>query len=226
MITFEEIINSSTLDVIVPSVVLKFPTRDIDHSPWLEKLRSEGFERERAFFGSQSLSFLSSSLTHLCPFPDEFLDFFFLLNLENLGEAHIDPTHPPFFLLSFLAHTQISYDATYISPASVSVPSAPQLGIPPRTTSLKPGVDKGGLYVPPRIFPVNTPNPTPVTTEQDRRYVRTEGVTLASGVWGEEPDPVKDEQVEASDSFALLWDKTSGVWVAVYRMCVNVGALR
>jgi hypothetical protein len=64
-----------------------------------------------------------------------------------------------------------------------------------------------------------------MTTDQDRRYVRTEGVTLVSGIWGEELDPTKARQVNDRDAFALLWDETASVWVAVYRMCINVGAL-
>ena len=62
-----------------------------------------------------------------------------------------------------------------------------------------------------------------MATEQDRRYVRAEGVTLASGMWGEESGPAKVRQVNDRDSFALLWDESASVWVAIYRMCVNVG---
>jgi hypothetical protein len=101
----------------------------------------------------------------------------------------------------------------------------PRPSAPPRTASLKPSADSGGLHVPPSIFPPNTPHPTPVTTEQDRRYVRSEGVMLVSRMWGEELDPTKTSQVNDRDAFALLWDETASVWVAVYRMCVNVGAL-
>lgn len=101
----------------------------------------------------------------------------------------------------------------------------PRLGASPRTASLKPSADSGGLHVPPSIFPPNTPHPTPVTTEQDRRYVRAEGVTLVSRMWGEELDPTRERQVNDRDALALLWDKTASAWVAVYRMCVNVGAL-
>jgi hypothetical protein len=64
-----------------------------------------------------------------------------------------------------------------------------------------------------------------MTTEQDRRYVRAEGVTLVSGMWGEASDPAKARQVNDRDAFALLWDETASVWVAIYRMCVNVGKL-
>ena len=54
--------------------------------------------------------------------------------------------------------------------------------------------------------------------------MRAEGVTLLSGTWGEVSDPAKAKLVEDRDAFALLWDETAGVWVAVYRMCINVGA--
>lgn len=225
MASFEQIVDSLSLNIIVPKVVLEFPPQDIDDSAWLRKLRSEEIERERAFFGillSLSPPFF---ILHWFPFLDEWLDFFFVLSLEQLDEASADPAHPPFDLLSFLAHTQVSYDATYISPTSASALSAPRLGTPPRTTSLKLSAGSGALPNPPNLFPLNTPNPTPMATEQDRRYVRAEGVALVSGIWGEELDPTKLTHVKDRDGFALLWDETAGVWVAVYRMCVNVGAL-
>ena len=82
--------------------------------------------------------------------------------------------------------------------------------------------------MPPSLFPPSTPHPTPVTTEQDRRYVRAEGVTLVSRMWGEEEsNPAKAGRATNDrdrDAFALLWDEAANVWVAVYRMCVNVGA--
>jgi hypothetical protein len=169
-----------------------------------------------------SVSFILVALIHS---PDECLDFFFVLGLEQPDGPSADPARPPSELLSFLVHTQVSYEATYISPASRPAPSAPRLSTPPRTTSLKPSAETGGLHVPPSIFPLNTPNPTPVSTEQDRRYVRSEGVTLESGMWGEELDPTtKPRNAEYRDAFALLWDETADVWVAVYRMCINVGA--
>ncbi|KAH8993508.1 TRAPP trafficking subunit Trs65-domain-containing protein [Lactarius akahatsu] len=208
MATFEQIVNSSTLDVVVPNATVKFPTKDTDHGAWLQKLISQETERQRAFF-------------------DEFLDFLLVLRLEQPDDVP-DPTHPPLTLLSFLTCTQVSYDATYISPAHTPATAqpTPRLGTPPRTVSLKPAPGNGALHVPLSIFPPNTPNPTPVTTEQDRRYVRAEGVTLVSGTWGEASDPAKARLVEDRDAFALLWDETAGVWIAVYRMSINVAFLR
>jgi len=52
MASFERFVNSSTLNVIVPNVVLQFPPQDVDYSSWLRKLRSDNVERERAFFGT------------------------------------------------------------------------------------------------------------------------------------------------------------------------------
>lgn len=207
MVTFEQIVNSSTLDIVVPNVTVEFPTKDTDHGAWLQKLNSQETERQRAFF-------------------DEFLDFLLVLRLEQPDDAPSDPAHPPLALLSLLACMQVSYDATYISPAPAPAQSAPRLGTPPRTTSLKPIPGNGALHVPPNIFPPNTPNPTPVTTEQDRRYVRAEGVPLVSGTWGEVSDSARARLVGDRDAFALLWDEAAGVWVAVYRVCINVAFLR
>ena len=100
----------------------------------------------------------------------------------------------------------------------------------PRSVSLKSTADSGGsLHVPPSLFPPNTPHPTPVTTEQDRRYVHAEGVTLVSRMWGEEQfNPTKAGRANNDwdrDTFALLWDEVASVWVAVYRMCINIGVL-
>jgi hypothetical protein len=69
---------------------------------------------------------------------------------------------------------------------------------------------------------------TPVTTEQDRRYLRAEGVMLVSRIWvEEESEPAMARQASERDAFVLLWDETTEcAWVAVYRMCVNVGAHR
>jgi hypothetical protein len=230
MPSFERFANSSTLNVIVPNVALEFPTQDSDHSAWLSKLRSDKVERERAFYGISPSVSSSQSLTWF-QFLDECLDFFFVLCLEQPDGAAVDPAHPPTALLAFLAHTQVSYDAAYISSATAPPPSAHrQSTAPPRTASLKPTADTGGgLHVPPSLFPPSTPHPTPVTTEQDRRYVRAEGVTLVSKMWGEEePNPAKAGRANDDrdrDAFALLWDEATSVWVAVYRMCVNVGAL-
>ena len=60
MAPFEGIVNSSTLNVIVPNEILEFPTKDTDHSAWLRRLRSDEIARERAFFGISRDFFLRS----------------------------------------------------------------------------------------------------------------------------------------------------------------------
>jgi hypothetical protein len=61
MATFEQLVNSSTLDVVVPNVTVEFPTKDTDHGAWLQKLVSQETERQRAFFGTsqESIPFCS-----------------------------------------------------------------------------------------------------------------------------------------------------------------------
>ena len=148
---------------------------------------------------------------------DEHLQFLLILRVQPLADSLEDPAHPPIALLSFLAHVQVSYDASYISPVSLSSSPSPgfltpavRISTPPRASSLKPRV-----HIPPNIVPPTTPNPTPLTTEHDRRYVKAEGTPLASGVWGDAKD--------GKEAFALLWDAATKEWVAVYSMSVNVG---
>ncbi|KAH9052649.1 hypothetical protein EDB87DRAFT_1581574 [Lactarius vividus] len=40
-------------------------------------------------------------------------------------------------------------------------------------------------------------------------------------MWGEADNPTKVRPVKDWDTFALLWDETAGVWVAVYWMSIN-----
>jgi hypothetical protein len=68
MATFEQIVNSSTLDVIVPNATVEFPTKDTDHGAWLEKLTSEEAERQRAFFGTSRESDICFSLLIHSPY--------------------------------------------------------------------------------------------------------------------------------------------------------------
>jgi hypothetical protein len=146
--------------------------------------------------------------------PDELLEFLFILRLKHPTDSDpVDPERPPSILLSFLKHTQITYDASYISSLS-RAPAAPvRLNAPPpRTTGLK-----LRSHVPPNIVPPATPNPMPATADSDRRYMRAEGMQLTSGVWGEVD---KDEP-----SFVLVWDPHSEVWTAVFRLNIAIGAL-
>jgi len=51
MATFEHIVNSAGLEVIVPNTTLGFPTGDIAAEDWLARLKSKNVERKLAFFG-------------------------------------------------------------------------------------------------------------------------------------------------------------------------------
>ena len=221
MASLAQLVNASALDVLVPNTALAFPSHDISPQKWLAQLKSHAVDRRLAFFGaspSRRLCILPcTSLIRRAASTDEHLQFLLILRVQSLADSLEDPAHPPIALLSFLAHVQVSYDASYISPVSLSSSPSPgfltpavRISTPPRASSLKPRV-----HIPPNIVPPTTPNPTPLTTEHDRRYVKAEGTPLASGVWGDAKD--------GKEAFALLWDAATKEWVAVYSMSVNVG---
>jgi hypothetical protein len=144
----------------------------------------------------------------------------------------IDPEKPPASLLSYLAHLQISYEASYIS----SITQTPQgygsdIGrppIPPRShsiqTNLRATSNKSSPLAPPQqhpsIFPPHTPHPIPSAAESDRQYVQAQGTPLRSGVWGE---GTLTTGSSPSETCALLWSANKFSWVAVFRMSVQVG---
>ncbi|KAI0935207.1 hypothetical protein AcW1_008812 [Taiwanofungus camphoratus] len=205
MIAYEEIFNSSVLEVVAPQTFLEFPM-DYDGdkaTDWLGRLGSGSVDRKVAFF-------------------DENLDF--LLTIRFSGLSSDDSKQPPVHLLLFLAHLQISYDASYISPSTPSAAAAaPVLGrppVPPRTTSIvkdRPGSPLATSH--PSIFPPATPLPIPSATESDRKYVQAQGTPFSSGIWGEQ-QPTSAHGT--SEAFALLWAHQEREWVAVYRLSVLV----
>lgn len=139
-------------------------------------------------------------------------------------------------------------------PASASLhlsapppPRPSSLAPPVQSYSLPPPQTQGHKargHVPPSIVPPVTPHPTPSTRVEDRRYaganVREQGVLLVGGIWGEERDGRKSlsngtvfekgrqsaEEAEQKEEsrFQLLWDEKDGVWVAVYKLWIDVGA--
>ena len=152
---------------------------------------------------------------------DEQLQSMLTLRIEHptpLSPA--DPDEPPQALLTFLAHIQISLEATYISPDPPPRHDWPRaskqsLSAPPRTSSLPKDSSKIQAYHPP-IFPPNTPNPTPASTDRDRRYATSEGTLLSASIWGQ--DSAEDSQ----EAFSLLWSEDEQRWVAVYRLSLTV----
>lgn len=150
---------------------------------------------------------------------DEQLQYLLLVRINHPTEdSSADPNQPPSELLSFLAHIQVSLEATYIS--SVPVPSpdpvrSTRLSAPPRTASLatKP---KTRLGAHPSIFPPNTPNPTPSSADHDRRYATSEGTLLLASIWGQ------NSSNEIREGFILLWSSKEKIWVAVYQLGLTV----
>ncbi|KAH9839023.1 TRAPP trafficking subunit Trs65-domain-containing protein [Rhodofomes roseus] len=210
MASFEDLFNSSVLQVFAPGSALEFPegvsgerTKD-----WLSCLYAEPTDRKVAFF-------------------DEIINFLLIIRFpyaQDESEATPEP-RPPISLLSFLAHLQISYEASYISPFT-SVPSTssgavPEIGRPPpRTTSINKDKPVSLLAAAhPTIFPPATPNPVPSAAKSDQQYVQSQGTQLTTGVWGEHHmGPTR----ETSEAFSLLWAEDEHEWVAVYRMSVLV----
>ncbi|KAK7692136.1 hypothetical protein QCA50_003755 [Cerrena zonata] len=209
MAAFEDLFNTALLEVLTPvSSVTVPPSNDPSISDnWLQNLEDESTDRKLAFF-DENLGFLL-----LLRFdPDEFE------TTDDLGIRK-----PPITLLSFLAHLQITWDASYISslptPPSPTPMSGGKLAVPSRTVSIpKP---KNNLLTPshPSIFPPSTPNPVPSTGEADRQYVQAQGTPLRFGTWGESSTDAKDSQAEA---FSLIWSGRDKTWIAIYRMSVQV----
>lgn len=214
MSIFEEIFDSAILDVVVPDTSIQFPVQS-QTDPWLESLQNEekDVHRDLAFF-------------------DEILSSLLLIRLAHptINDSP-DPTDPPGPLLDFLAHLQISLEATYISPHSAIDPpplaGRSHLSAPPRPESLLvPGRVKShptiNSNLNPSIFPPATPNPTPSTTETDQKYVQAEGTLLLAGIWGQGHGQGLKGGEENKGRFTLLWSESEQVWVAVYQLALVV----
>ena len=237
MTTFEDLFNKSVLSVIAPESSVGFPKQDDPSTwpEWLNKIEAEDTDRKLAFFGKVHISRALILLVRLTQFLlDEQLEFILTLHFEQSSlTGDIDPQKPPADLLSYLAHLQVSYEASYISSIASSQPgyttelSRPP--VPPRAHSLNTNVRASttsnksspiGLTVPgqqqhPSIFPPHTPHPIPSTAESDRQYVQAQGTPLRTGIWG--------EGTNTSETFALIWSKSRYAWVAVFRMSIQVG---
>lgn len=231
MASFDELFNSSVLQVFAPGSALGFPD-DVSRAggkEWLSRLYEEVTDRKVAFFGEVYYSD-TRRLLPTNPHIDEIIDCLLVIRFPHAQDDSQDPsepTNPPLGLLSFLAHLQISYEASYISPFT-SVPSTssgavPEIGRPPpRTTSInkdKPAALLAAAH--PTIFPPATPNPVPSAAKSDQQYVQSQGTQLTTGVWGEQH---MGSTRESSEAFALLWAEDDKEWVAVYRMSVLVRA--
>ncbi|KAF8635606.1 hypothetical protein AX15_000246 [Amanita polypyramis BW_CC] len=195
--SFDQTFTSATLDVAVPDTSLDIPSQEtIDD--WLARVRTGSVDRKQAFFDEQLRAFLIVRIKQPAPEDDA----------------------PPQPLLSLLAHLQVSFEATYISP----VPDTPQdpritnLSTPPKSSSLSKGNPRLSLH--PSIFPPNTPNPTPSTSEYDRKYLTSEGTLLLASIWGQ------TSSKDAKEGFTLVWSPEEQVWAAIYSFSLTVSFLR
>ena len=189
--TYRETIGSQPSIPLMPNDLLRFsvgPLQKLDSRSAHQKLRS-----------------------------DEKLEYYLTVHLADFNTGDASPNFsneqrvPPSHLLAFLAHVQVSYDATYISSTPIVEPQASVMISPPptsRTTSLL-----GPSRRPRSIFPPITPHPIPSVGEADRNYVKSEGTPLTAGIWGDDPD----------EAFQLLWSRKEKAWVAVFKLVVNVG---
>ncbi|TFK73162.1 hypothetical protein BDN72DRAFT_814997 [Pluteus cervinus] len=202
MSLFERLFSLADLSLVVPDTSLEFPPKR-PAAEWLEQLNSGQSERKQAFFDEQLHSLLLVKIDH--PAQDE----------------PVDHDHPPADLLSLLAHVQVSLEATYISSTPNSQPEfrTTRLSAPPRTASLT-AKSKPHLGAHPSIYPPNTPNPAPSSTDHDRRYANAEGTLLSATQWGQN---ISDD---IHERFALLWSPDERVWVAIYQLGLTVSFLR
>ncbi|KAG9220261.1 hypothetical protein CCMSSC00406_0006326 [Pleurotus cornucopiae] len=200
MSDFESLFNSSILKVSVPDTSIEFPPKG-STDEWLARLNSGSAERKQAFFDEQLHALVTLRI-----------------NLP-LSDTPVSQDKPPPELLSFLAHLQTTVEATYISSVPTALPDTPdttRLSAPPRTGSLGLKITSRPGSQHPSIYPPNTPNPTPLTADHDRKYVQAEGTLLTASIWGQSADE------ESGEAFRLLWSEEEQVWVAVYRLGLRI----
>jgi hypothetical protein len=131
--------------------------------------------------------------------------------------ADVDPKDPPISLLEFLAHVQVSLEATYISQTPTTLPETPQTAqvlTPPRTSSVAGRTRPASSH--PSLFPPHTPNPIPSSADRDRKYAQSEGTLLLGSIWGHRPADLSKEK------FSLLYSEARNSWLAVYELSLTV----
>ena len=207
--SFETIFASCVLEVFTPDTSISFP-EDVVVDDWLASVNQPHAERKQAFFGEVHCMFtIAPAEAH--GYLDEQLNLLLVMYIKHpsLNNPH-DCHNPPRPLLDLLSHVQVSLEATYISQTpNQDVPDTAGLA-PPRTSSM---LKRRPPSLHPSIFPPNTPNPIPSTTEKDRKYVQSEGTLLFSGIWG-----MKKATDESKERFALLFSETQRAWIAVYEL--------
>ncbi|KAH7911026.1 TRAPP trafficking subunit Trs65-domain-containing protein [Hygrophoropsis aurantiaca] len=202
--TFEQLFGSCILDLAVPDTSIPFPDQE-SADDWLCKLTTSNVERKQAFFDEQLRLLLTVQVNH---------------PTIPTSETSPDPLHPPKLLLDFLAHIQVTLEATYISEKpshALETPHSAHLTAPPRSTSVGQSKPRP-LSLHPSIFPPHTPNPIPSTAEVDRKYVQSEGTLLLATIWG--------QKASENERFTLIFSQTRNAWIAVYELSLVVSFLR
>ncbi|KAF8064977.1 TRAPP trafficking subunit Trs65-domain-containing protein [Lyophyllum atratum] len=203
--SFEHLFASSVLNVVVPDTSVEYPPQG-SADEWLARLNSSSVERRQAFFDEQLQSLLTVRIEH------------------PTSTSSVDALHPPQALLTFLAHMQISLEATYISTVPTPNPDVlrtSRLSAPPRTAPLSKSNSRLQVHAHhPSILPPNTPNPTPSSADHDRRYVTSEGTLLLASIWGQ------NMAEDSKEAFSLLWSEEEQLWVAVYQLSLTISFLR
>ncbi|KIY50984.1 hypothetical protein FISHEDRAFT_64538 [Fistulina hepatica ATCC 64428] len=186
MTSLDQLFASATLDVVAPDTTVEFPPKTPLDS-WLERLKAKSANRDQTFFDEKLRILLTVRIPHPSPVV-----------------STVDATRPPPDLVSLITHLQVSLEATYINPyAEPPPPSAPMLSAPRKSSPHHPS-----------IFPPTTPNPLPSSTDQDRRYVQSEGTLLLAWIWG--------QVVTEDEAFYLSWSEHEQVWIAVYQLHITL----
>lgn len=150
----------------------------------------------------------------LTSFTDEQLQSFLVLSIKHPAlENPNNSGRPPQVLLELLAHVQVSLEATYIS-AVPTIAEAPRTSRVLGTGSMT--RTSGRINPHPSILPPSTPNPVPSTTDQDRKYMTSEGTMLVANIWG------SNTAEDSPEHFSLLWSEQQQAWLAIYCMAMTV----
>ncbi|KAF9531099.1 TRAPP trafficking subunit Trs65-domain-containing protein [Crepidotus variabilis] len=200
-IPLDHLFSSTVLTLFIPDSSFEFPPKS-PTDEWLRSLKVEATERRQAFFDEQLQSLLVLRIKN----PDD--------------EVFKSAESPPDVLLDLLAYIQVSLEASYISPlpTAAETPKTARLLMTPKTGAMS--RPTGRLNPHPSILPPSTPNPTPATGDQDRKYTASEGTLLVAHIWG------TNAAEGTQEDFSLLWSEREKSWIAIYRMVVTVSFIR
>ena len=216
-IQLDQLFASTTLAVSIPEPSFEFPPKGLTET-WLNSMKSASQERRQAYFGGHLRIYMT--IIGELKILDEQLQPLLILRIKPPeGEPFKAADDPPDSVIDLLRHVQVTLEATYIS----SIPNTPVES--PRTSRLLAIPRTGALALPkpnrsgrvhPSILPPSTPNPTPATGDNDRKYTTSEGTLLLAQIWG------TNSSDDSPEEFALLWSEDERSWIAIYHMAFTV----